>query len=164
MNTPVPPVALPPFQTLIDAHRAEVLGFLRAVVGPQEAEDCFQETFLAALRAYPRADARNLRAWIFTIARRKAIDHHRRRVHLPNPVPDPPGKAGGAAMDGESEIWSLVAALPPKQRAAVALRFVGDLRYRDVATALGCTEAAARRRVHDGLRNLRGALERKEAG
>jgi RNA polymerase sigma factor (sigma-70 family) len=161
MNTPVPPVALPPFQTLIDAHRAEVLGFLRAMVGPQEAEDCFQETFLAALRAYPRANARNLRAWIFTIARRKAIDHHRRRARLPDPIPDPPGEATDGAMDGE--IWSLVAALPPKQRAAVALRFVADLRYRDVAAALGCTEAAARRSVHDGLQNLRGAFERKEA-
>jgi RNA polymerase sigma factor (sigma-70 family) len=157
--------ALPPFQALIDSHRAGVLGFLRAMVGPQEAEDLFQDTFLAALRAYPRADARNLRAWIFTIARRKAIDHHRARARLPEPLADPePGSAPGsanAAMDGE--VWGLVAALPPKQRAAVALRFVADLRYREVAAALGGTEAAARRSVHDGLRNLRSAFERRES-
>jgi RNA polymerase sigma factor (sigma-70 family) len=158
--------ALPPFQALIDSHRAGVLGFLRAMVGPQEAEDVFQDTFLAALRAYPRADARNLRAWIFTIARRKAIDHHRTRARLPEPVADPePGSqfagSANAAMDGE--LWSMVAALPPKQRTAVALRFVADLRYREVAAALGGTEAAARRSVHDGLRNLRSALERRES-
>ena len=50
-----------------------VRAFLRGMVGPHDAEDCLQETFLSALRAYPRAEASNLRAWIFTIARRKAV-------------------------------------------------------------------------------------------
>jgi RNA polymerase sigma factor (sigma-70 family) len=155
--------ALPPFQTLIDVHGAEVLGFLRAMAGPQDAEDVFQDTYLAALRAYPRADARNLRAWIFTIARRKAIDHHRGRARRPQPVGEvePQGVADGPeAMGGtkDGKVWSLVAALPPKQRAAVALRFVGDLRYREIGVALGVSETAARRSVHDGLRNLRGKI------
>jgi RNA polymerase sigma factor (sigma-70 family) len=158
--------ALPPFQSLIDAHGADVLGFLRAMAGPQDAEDVFQDTYLAALRAYPRADPRNLRAWIFTIARRKAIDHHRARARRPDPVGDPE-QAGavddpelpGGAMNGEA--WSMVAALPPKQRAAVALRFVADLRYREIADALGVSEAAARRNVHDGLKSLRGNLTKE---
>ena len=73
--------ALPPFQSLLDRHRGDVLGFLIASVGPQDAEDCFQETFLAALRAYPRLEHQNnLRSWLMTIAHRKAIDHHRRRA------------------------------------------------------------------------------------
>ena len=71
---------LPPFQSFLEQHRRPVLGFLRAMVGTDAADDCFQETFLAALRAYPRADGRNLRAWVLTIARRKAIDHHRARA------------------------------------------------------------------------------------
>jgi RNA polymerase sigma factor (sigma-70 family) len=159
--------ALPPFQTLVDEHRSEVLGFLRAMVGANAADDCFQETFMAALRAYPRADARNLRAWLFTIARRKAIDHHRARKRRPQPAGDPQAVAdglispGGRELDGQ--VWAHVAALPAKQRAAIALRFVADLRYREIGTALDCTEAAARRNVHDGLRNLRSAVTAKES-
>lgn len=159
--------ALPPFQSLIDEHRSEVLGFLRAMVGSDDAEDCFQETFISALRAYPRADARNLRAWIFTIARRKAVDHHRARARRPKPSGEPHAVADGLIASGgrelDGEVWGHVAALPTKQRAAIALRFVADLRYREIGTALDCSEAAARRSVSDGLRNLRGTVEGKEA-
>jgi RNA polymerase sigma factor (sigma-70 family) len=157
--------ALPPFQTLIDEHRSELLGFLRAMVGPDDAEDCFQETFLAALRAYPRAEPGNLRAWLYTIARRKAIDNHRARSRAPKPAGEPQAVADGLiarrgqALDGE--VWTHVAALPSKQRAAVALRFIADLRYREIGQALDSSEAAARRSVHDALRNLRGAVTGK---
>src|SRR5256885_1981209 len=78
--------ALPPFQVFLDEHLDPVSAFLRGMVGPNDAEDCLQETFLAALRAYPRAHAGNLRAWIFTIARRKAIDQHRARSSHAKPV------------------------------------------------------------------------------
>ena len=153
--------ALPPFQVVLDRHGSEVLGFLRAMVGPSDAEDCFQETFLAALRAYPRADGRNLRAWIFTIARRKAIDEHRARDRRPRPLPDPERatRRDGAVAKGPEpsadDVWESVSALPPAQRAAVALRFVGDMRYREIAAALGCSEQAARRRVADAVATLR---------
>ena len=74
-------MALPPFQALIDEHRVDIYRFLRASVGPDEADDCFQETFIAALRAYPRLRAdSNLRGWLFTIAHRKALDSHRARA------------------------------------------------------------------------------------
>ena len=132
------------------------------MVGPGEADDCFQETFLAALRAYPRAEAANLRAWLFTIARRKAIDHHRAGSRRPTPAGEPAAVADGLIASGgrelDGEVWAHVAGLPDKQRAAIALRFVADLRYREIGSALDCTEAAARRSVHDGLRNLRGAV------
>ena len=53
---------LPPFQKLLDEHSRDVLGFLVASVGPHDAEDCFQETFIAALRGYPKLEhADNLR-------------------------------------------------------------------------------------------------------
>ena len=48
----------PPFQHFLDAHGRPVLAFLRAMVGHHDAEDCFQETFIAALRAYDRMDGR----------------------------------------------------------------------------------------------------------
>ena len=50
-------MGLPPFQTFLDDQRDTVFRFLVATVGPDDAEDCFQETFISALRAYPRLKA-----------------------------------------------------------------------------------------------------------
>ncbi len=150
---------LPPFQTFLAEHRQAVLGFLRAMVGPSDAEDCFQETFLAALRAYPRAEGTNLRAWVLTIARRKAIDHHRARARQAEPMADPPEVSIPSAIDGRGgDVWARAAELSDGQRAALALRFAGDLSYREIGVALDTSEAAARRRVHDGLNALRERL------
>ena len=153
-------MALPPFQTFLDRHAAELLSFLVATVGPDEAEDCFQETCLAALRAYPRLRAgSDLRAWAFTIARRKAIDAGRARGRRPRPVGDAEDRAG--ELDGSppaaegSSAWEPLAGLPPKQRAAVFLRVAAELPHREVARILDCSEEAARRSAHEGLNRLR---------
>ena len=148
---------MPPFQHLLERNQGDVLGFLIASVGPNDAEDCFQETFLAALRAYPQLDDdRNLRGWLLTIAHRKAIDHHRARKRRATPTGDAPEVADPRAQRSESSgIWRLVAALPPKQRTAVALRFVTDLSHREIAAATGTSEDAARRNVHEGVKRLR---------
>ena len=152
-------MALPPFQTLIDAHADAVHRFLVASAGPGAADDCFQETFIAALRAYPRLrHGSNLRAWLFTIARSKAIDHHRAARRAPLPLGDAlPEQAAPAAYPEapNGDLWAAVAALPEKQRAAVVLRFVADLSHREIGAVLDCSDAAARRNVHEGLKRLR---------
>jgi RNA polymerase sigma factor (sigma-70 family) len=134
-----------------------VYRFLVAAVGRQEADDCFQETFLSAMRAYPRLRPNsNTRAWVLTIAHRKALDSHRARGRRPLPMADPPEprpQNGGAEQDGE--LWREVRKLPGKQRAAVALRYAGDLPYEDIGRVLGSSEEAARRNVHEGLKKLR---------
>lgn len=149
---------LPPFQTLLDEHAESVMAVLRGAVGREAAEDCFQETFLAALRAYPRLeDDRNLRGWLLTIAQRKAVDHHRANGRRPLPVAEPPEIP---VLDPEPSegVWGLVATLPPKQRAAVALRYANDLPHEEIAAALGCSPEAARRSLHEGLKRLRKEL------
>ena len=151
-------VRLPPFQALLDEHRDDVYRFLVASLGRDEADDCFQETFVSALRAYPRLkNARNLRSWLFTIAHRKAIDAHRARARRALPVEDVPeqGVTDRSAADGEPELWRAVRGLPPKQRAAVLHRYVNDLAYVDIGQVMGCSEEAARRSVHEGLKKLR---------
>jgi RNA polymerase sigma factor (sigma-70 family) len=151
-------VKLPPFQALLDAHRADVYRFLVALVGPQEAEDCFQETFLAALRAYPDLrDAGNLRAWVFTIAHRKAMDSHRARSKRPEPIDAVPERAAPPPAERDPVLWEAVRSLPPKQRTAVVARYVNDLPYREIARVLGGTEEAARRNAADGVKKLREA-------
>jgi RNA polymerase sigma factor (sigma-70 family) len=149
-------VTLPPFQTLLDANGRDVHRFLVAAVGREEADDCFQETFLAALRAYPRLrNATNLRGWLLTIAHRKAMDAHRSRRRRPQPVEQVPDTATPVRRDGEPELWRRVRELPPRQRAAVLHRFVNDMTYRQIGEVMESTEEAARQNVHTGLKTLR---------
>jgi RNA polymerase sigma factor (sigma-70 family) len=153
-------VTLPPFQRVLDEHRNEVHRFLVAAAGPNDADDCFQETFLAALRAYPRLRPdSDMRSWLLTIAHRKAIDAHRARGRRAVPVAEV--ERGGAedralgVAGEESELWARVRALPPKQRAAVICRFVVDLSHAEAAEVIGCSEEAARRSLHEALSKLR---------
>ncbi len=154
--------APPPFQLFLDAHRDEVWRFLAGSVGPVEADDCFQETFIAALRAYPRVKPdSNLRAWVLTIAARKAIDAHRARVRRALPVAEPAvldERAESRPAERDEELWSAVEQLPERQRSAVVLRCVADLPHREIAAAIGCSEEAARRSLHEGLSKLRKAV------
>jgi len=154
-------VRLPPFQTLIDAHAAELHRFLSASVGPTEADDCLQETFISALRAYPRLrDASNLRAWLYTIAQRKATDTARRWKRQRADGLDGVDLPVAAHETADDELWLAVRGLPPKQRAAVVHRFVFDLAYREIGERMAITEEAARQNVSAGLRRLRVEVDR----
>src|SRR5437773_1605481 len=78
---------IPTFPAFLEEHRRVVYRFLHAAVGPAEVDDCFQETFLAALKAYPNLrHGDNLRGWVLAIATRKAIDSGRARARRAVPV------------------------------------------------------------------------------
>jgi RNA polymerase sigma factor (sigma-70 family) len=151
------PVSLPPFQTVLDSHRDDVLRFLIASVGRNEADDVFQETFLAALRSYPRLRrADNLRGWLLKIAHNKAIDAHRARKRNPLPVEHAdPGAAPAEPGLPDEALWESVRELPERQRTAVVLRFAFDLAYREIGQVMESSAEAARRNVFEGLRKLR---------
>ena len=161
-------MALPPFQRFVDRHGVAVRRFLAASVGPTDADDVLQETMIAALRAYPTLPAStDLRAWVFTIANRKAIDLHRARARravpvatVPEPLPAFAGAGTGPPVPEEPELWSAVRRLPPKMRAAVTLRFAVELSHAEIGTVLGCSEEAARRSLHEGLKRLREGWDR----
>jgi RNA polymerase sigma factor (sigma-70 family) len=145
-------MTLPPFERFYEEHRQEVFAFLVRRLGRDRAEDAFQETFLRALRAYPKLQhADHLRAWAFTIASRIAVDEHRRqrpRAELPEL----------AAVDGRpafAQLEHLADELPPTERAAVVLRYGYDLDYADIGAALGSNATAARQAASAGIRRLR---------
>jgi RNA polymerase sigma factor (sigma-70 family) len=159
-------VRLPPFQTLVDAHAVELHRFLIGSVGVDRAEDCLQETLLSALRAYPRlSHGDNLRAWLYTIARRKATDALRAAARRPSgpsldgltPAAEPSVPPHQVADDG---LWSVVRGLPGKQREAVVLRYVLDLDHRSIGERMGTSEEAARQNLSAGLRRLRKEMDR----
>jgi RNA polymerase sigma factor (sigma-70 family) len=147
---------IPPFETFYEANRDEVFRFLSRRLGRERAEDAFQETFLRALRAYPRLEhGEYLRAWVFTIASRLVVDEARRA----RPTADLPE----LAVDDDSvpafqDLAPLTDTLPPKERAAVVLRYGYDLGYDEIGAALGSTEAAARQAASAGVRRLRKEL------
>lgn len=151
---------LPPFQRLLDEYSETVYRFLVASVGPDDADDCYQETFLSAMRAYPRlTDGENLRGWILTVAHRKALDHHRssarQRSRNRAAASEPSRHTPFDLSLDDDGLWSAVRSLPPKQRDAVVLRYVNDFPYRRIGEITGCSEAAARRNTHEGVKKLK---------
>jgi RNA polymerase sigma factor (sigma-70 family) len=150
--------AVPPFERFYLAHRDEVLGYLRRLLGAC-AEDAWQETFLRALRAYGRLEhGRHLRAWVFTIATNVALDElrvNRRTAPLADVEP-----VTELQRDAFRELEHLTGELPPTERAAVVLHYGYDLPYAQIADALGSSEEAARAAASSGVRRLRRTHER----
>jgi RNA polymerase sigma factor (sigma-70 family) len=150
----------PPFEKVVTQHGATVLRVVRAVLGHADADDAWSDTFLAAMKAYPDLPAEaNLEAWLVTIAHRKAIDSIRATSRRAIPVasiadaPDTPSR--DHATDGQLDLTEAVAALPAKQRQAVAYRYLAGLPYTEIAALIDSTAAAARRAAADGIATLR---------
>ena len=147
----------PPFENVVAQHGATVLRVARAVLGHADADDAWSDTFLAAMKAYPElaADA-NVEAWLVTIAHRKAIDIIRASARRATPVPDTPDRPSPSHADEHHpELTEAVAALPTKQRQAVAYHYLAGLPYAEIATLLDSSAAAARRAAADGIATLR---------
>lgn len=151
----------PPFEQVVASCGPMVLRVCRAVVGPIDAEDAWSETFLAALRAYPELPCgSNIEAWLVTIAHRKAIDILRGNARRAIPVDQLPQQLSREGIPGSRNdaLDSALAALPPKQRAALAYHYLAGLPYAEVARVLGNSTDAARRAAADGMATLRKSL------
>jgi RNA polymerase sigma factor (sigma-70 family) len=148
---------IPPFELFYESHRGEVLAFLRRRAGRERADDLFQETFLRALRAYERLEhGEHLRAWVLTIAGNAVIDAARRERPTAELAVEPSGEDERSPLE---ELAPLTDDLPPKERAAVVLRYGYDLDYDTIGAALGSNEDAARQAASAGVRRLRKAKE-----
>ena len=151
-----------------DANPA-LLRYLR-VIAPDAAEDIAAETWLQVVRGLPgfRGDQSDWRAWLFTTARRRAIDETRRRARRPtSPLDDlEPGQMPSAPDAADLALHNLatqraialVSALPPLQAEVIMLRVVAGLDTKAVAELLGRSPGAVRVAAHRGLRRLAGIL------
>jgi RNA polymerase sigma factor (sigma-70 family) len=152
-----------PFEDVVAQHGPTVLRVCCAVVGPDDAEDAWSETFLSALRAYPQLPAgANVEAWLVTIAHRRAIDAGRARSRRPVPTADiADHPAGHADPDGDDpDVWTALGQLPDKQRLAVAYHHIAGLPFAEVARLLDNSPDAARRASADGIKTLRKIYEK----
>jgi|SRR5579862_1123427 len=150
---------VPQFERFYETHRGEVLAFLRRRAGRDRADDLFQETFLRALRAYGRLEhGEHLRAWVLTIATNAFVDATRRDRQSAELAGEPADLDERPAFE---ELAPLTDGLPPKERAAVVLRYGYDLDYDAIGAALGSNEQAARQAASAGVRRLRKEKEQR---
>jgi RNA polymerase sigma factor (sigma-70 family) len=150
---------IPPFERFYECHKGEVLAFLRRRAGRDRADDLFQETFLRALRAYGRLEhGEHLRAWVLTIAANAVVDAARRERPTAELSVEP---AARTSARPSRSLRPLTDDLPPKERAAVVLRYGYDLDYDTIAAALGSNEQAARQAASAGVRRLRKEKEQR---
>ncbi|MBL8057478.1 MAG: RNA polymerase sigma factor [Anaerolineales bacterium] len=156
----------PAFAALVERHSAELFAYLfRLTRDEADAQDCLQEAYLRAHRAYGRLDeGANLRAWLYRIATNAAFSHLRRRrreaawrapadERWPAADPSPPEQAARRAQ--LAALAGAVERLPAQQRAALVLRQSQGLSYAETAAALGCSEDAARANVYQALKKLK---------
>ena len=147
-------------------HRDALYAFAaRLTRDGEQALDVTQETFLRAFGALTKFRGESaFRTWLFSIALNGVRSAARRRAREPvraepaalemadpNPGPD---RTSGDAEEVE-HVARLLVRLPPKQRAAVALRVYEEMSFREIGHVLGCAEGAARVNYHHGIQKLR---------
>jgi RNA polymerase sigma factor (sigma-70 family) len=159
-------VSVEPFEAVIREHGDAVLRVCRSLLGPEDAEDAWADTFVAALAAYPRLrPGSNVRGWLVTIAHNVCVDRLRRRAHeRAEPFDAEDDRSGHEQVVLDPGLWAAVRALPEKQRAAVALHYLADLPHSEAGSILGISEAASRRAASDGIAKLRLTYGKEEKG
>lgn len=165
---------------LVEKYRRPLRGYIaQSARGAADAEECYQETWLRALRGLGRFRREHFAAWLFQIARNWLADEWRRRkpdLSLDAPAAGGEGEAGGATL-GESvaageaapddraaradlgrRIRAAAAELPEEQREVFWLRMDAGLAFREIAEVQGCPIGTALARMRYALEKMRTAL------
>jgi RNA polymerase sigma-70 factor (ECF subfamily) len=138
---------------------------------PSHQEDLAAETWLAAARQLPtfRGDESAFRGWMFTIARRRLVQHWRDTGRRPSrpvapetltylPAPDDPATEVVGATNAQAAVTAIAELLSPDQADVVLLRVLGGLEVAQVAEILGKRPGTVRVLQHKALRRLAGKL------
>src|SRR5687768_2625988 len=165
-------------ETLCRRHHEALMRYLQRLVGPQVAEELFQQTWLsvldhldrfnpAAASEGPKAGA--FKAWLFRIATNKANDHWRssgrdkaakqtlRLVHADEHAPDASHRMEGSEQ--EAKLREAIDRLPQNQRQVLMLRYYGNLKFVDIAEMVGCPLNTALGRMHKAMMKLKQIME-----
>ena len=147
------------FGQLLERHERELFAYALRISGQRaDAEDLYQDTFLAAFRAWPPPRRGNERAWLYKIATNRAIDRERRARRVVANVEDLALAAPERDDVTLADLAGAIDGLPAGQRAAFVLRKLQGLPYVEIALALECTEEAARARVSEAMKKLKAAV------
>lgn len=150
------------FGELLERHEREIFAYALRLTGHRDdADDVYQETFLAAFRGWPPPRRGQERAWLYKIATNKVIDRARKAKRLVRLADITALRLAAPERDGVSlaDLGAAVKVLPAGQRAAFVLRKVEGLEYAEVARVLECSEEAARSRVAEAMKKVREAMK-----
>jgi RNA polymerase sigma-70 factor (ECF subfamily) len=154
------------FDSVVEMHGEEIFAYLwRLLSGREDAEDCLQEVFVRAFKAFDRLhEGSNVRAWLYKIATNTAIRFRDKRVRReakeylmdhdfisiePSPLDQVLSK------EQLVSILKVVESLPAKQRAAVIMRKYQECSYDEIAIILECSQESARANVYQGVKKIR---------
>lgn len=151
---------------MVDLYGMQLFHYARLHTFQTEtAEDIVQDTFLEAFRSREKArSAETLRAWLFTILRRRLAKEYEkgrtnREFSFGEKAPDSPEPArqGSRILEGQSRKWleDAVASLPPRDREAVALKYFAGLKIREIADVLRIPQGTIGGILARGLRDIR---------
>jgi len=162
------------FARLYDRYDRPCFQFIRRMLGAagaDAAEDLHQETWIAVSRSAGAFDPgkASFRGWLFTIARRKVVDHFRHQKVVPLGVrddeavmrvldPDPTPVQQVETRELAERLVSAVEALPPEQRGAFLMSAQGGLSLEEIAQATGVAVETAKSRLRYARARLRQAL------
>ncbi len=146
-----------------------VRSYLRHLVGHDDADDILQLVFYEVWRHNCRYDpSRSLTAWVLGIARKRAIDHLRRRRNTAvalNDLDDVPGEDGRDLAERHArahEVRAALTRLPDEQREVLVLAYFGRFTQSEIATHLGVPLGTVKARAFRGLRRLAEFLSRSQ--
>ena len=155
------------WQMIIEEHGSAVWQTAYRLLGNHaDAADCFQETFVSALKFCRHQRVRNFSALLTRLTTARAIDQLRRRFRRANfssALADSPAAAStspGPAQAAQQQeltdgLRELLSELPPREAQAFCLRYLNDLSYRQIADELGVTANAAGVMLHRARARLR---------
>lgn len=151
---------------LWDALAPRMFGYLINTVRDRAAaEDILQATWLKAIRALPRFEARGIgiSAWLFAIARNECREHWRKsgRETPLDPAEHDQAGSDGHAVEERVLAGQILASLSENDREILRLRYIADLSLNDLAEVLQCNFVTVRVRIHRALARARNALASK---
>lgn len=152
------------FAALFASHAAMVHGVALARIGPADADDVVQETFIVALqRIEGLREAGAFGPWLAQIARNLATDIGRRRARRRTEPLEPEVEIAAPGADGEARaeaerVLGAIQGLPEAYRETLVLRLVEGLSGPEIARQVGMTDDSVRVNLHRGMKLLKEAL------
>jgi RNA polymerase sigma-70 factor (ECF subfamily) len=161
------------FDSVVDMYSGEIFTYLwRLLNGHTDAEDCLQEVFLRAFKAFDRLEqGANVRAWLYKIAintsisfrkKRNRVDSHELIVDFDIPAAALLPEDRVARKERLKALVEAINALPEQQRSALILRKYQELSYAEISEILNCSQDAARANVYQAVKKLRARYSKKE--
>jgi len=161
------------FMRLAERYHARLLHYVRRIVGDDgAADDVAQETWIAAFRGLRRLrEPERLKAWLYGIARNRALNALRREERsrlicvddgLLEAIPEEEDDPLEIRAEQAAQVHRSLNQVSPAHAEVLVLRYMEGLSYEEIAGVVGCQTGTVRSRLHYAKRALREAMESED--